>query len=200
MAMSDCNACWDTPCTCGEELKHRPTPWLENQLLIVQRELESRKQAQLNSVGGVRLNVAHFNQPSPNTGYTYLVTPKLLEELAKIKDKEFPIEYGVPILRDRDLARQEARARHHDPERLCGTLSKVELDPTTFILQGDFVPSGPFAEVVAKLLNPPEVRFSIRSRGNIAHHHKTRTIDELIGFDINTLPSFAELTAKEPKK
>ncbi len=45
MSLSDCVKCWDTPCTCGHEYRHWTPDELKNQILMLQKILESKEKS-----------------------------------------------------------------------------------------------------------------------------------------------------------
>lgn len=43
MVLSDCEKCWDTPCTCGWDLRRRSVKYLEEQKAIIERVIEFKR-------------------------------------------------------------------------------------------------------------------------------------------------------------
>lgn len=43
MSLSDCEKCWNTPCTCGYEYKKYPTSLLLTLKEVIDKELDDRK-------------------------------------------------------------------------------------------------------------------------------------------------------------
>lgn len=43
MSLSDCEKCWNTPCTCGYEYRNWSIPELQKQIKMLQTVLEGRR-------------------------------------------------------------------------------------------------------------------------------------------------------------
>lgn len=52
MSMSDCEKCWDTPCTCGWDYRYWEVKQLEDQILVLQAIIDYKKANQNAKLSG----------------------------------------------------------------------------------------------------------------------------------------------------
>jgi hypothetical protein len=193
MAMSDCVKCWDTPCTCGHDLKERSEDWLKNQLKIITAELESRTPARL----GQRVELLRFGVVSEHTGLVLVPTEEAVAAVQAILGKTRYCEFGrVELPRDASATETINRMGVVKEARVCAFLDRLHYDSEEQVLWGHYYAYGPFANK-ANMLFEGTARLTYRCSSYTDPNAGTREIKKLITFDL--IPITEELEHASPE-
>lgn len=84
MSLSDCEKCWDTPCTCGYEYKKYSTSFLLILKEVIDKELDDRKNQHNEDIGEIK-----FKYIKPDTSAILKTEYLTVEEMEKI--------YGIEV-------------------------------------------------------------------------------------------------------